>query len=172
MTDIASDPWVPNSVSNLNIPGIVERCDRAVYEMLESESARLNDIVPADIERFQANGEGLRTYVDVIYSMDVLDLPHSYEAMYPIHYATQGVDYDGVKNKSIRDLTRLLVNAWVQWTRSESADRSNALYESDYNRWVKILDAYDGMLKAYVIEATPMDTPASSSYELVSNAQS
>ena len=172
MTDIALDPWVPNSVSNLNIPGIVERCDRSVYEMLESESARLNDILPDDITRFQANGQGLRTYVEVIYSMKPLDLPHSYEAMYPIHYATQGVDYDAIKNPSIRDLSRLLVNAWVQWTRSESADRSNGLYEADYNRWTRIIDAYDAQLKAYVIEATPMDTPATSSYELVSNAES
>jgi len=172
MTDIALDPWVPNSVSNLNIPGIVERCDRLVYEMLESESARLNDILPDYITRFQANGAGLRIYVDVIYGMKPLDLPHSYEAMYPIHYATQGVDYDAIKNPSIRDLSRLIVNGWVQWTRSESADRSNGLYEADYLRWVRILDAYDAQLKAYVIEATPMDTPATSTYELVSNAES
>ena len=170
MTDIALDPWVPNSVSNLNIPGIVERCDRLVYEMLESESARLNDILADDLQRFGDNGKSLRLYVDVIYGMAPMDLPHSYEAMYPIHYATQGVDYDAIKCPSIRDLSRLIVNGWVQWTRSESADRSNGLYEADYLRWIRIITAYDNMIAAYIKEGTPIDTPATSSYELMSNA--
>ena len=172
MTDVALDPWQPNSVSNMNVPGIVERCDRLVYEMLESESARLNDILEDDLTRFKENGEALILYVETIYKLKPMDLPHSYEAMYPIHYATQDVDYDAVKCPSIRDLARLLVNAWVQWTRSETADKSNGLYEADYNRWVRIMEAYMSMIDSYIEQAHPLDTPATSSYELVSNAQS
>jgi hypothetical protein len=170
MTDIALDPWEPTAVSNLNVPGIVERLDRMVYEMLEGESAHLNDLLPDDIKRLIQNSAAIQTYVKVIFEGTALDLPHSYEAMYPIHYATKGYDYDAVKNKSLRDLTRLLVNAWVQWSRSESADRSNALYEDDYIRFVRIMEAYDNMIAAYVTEATPLDTPASSQYEIISNA--
>jgi len=170
MTDIANDPWEPKNCSNLNVPGIVERLDRTVYELLESESAHLNDMTADDLKRAQDNSTALRLYVDVIYKMKPLDLPHSFEAMYPIHYSTEGYDYNAVKNRIIRDLSRLMVNAWVQWTRSESADRSNGLYEADYNRWIRILDAYDVMLAEYAAEGTPIDTPANSSYELTSNA--
>jgi hypothetical protein len=170
MTDIAQDPWVPTNVSNMNIPGIVERMDRMTYEMLESEAAKLNDIPSFDIKRIQDQSAALQGYVKTIYESAPLDLPHSYEAMYPIHYATQGYDYDATKNKAIRDLARYLVNGWVQWSRSESADRSNGLYPADYNRFVALMATFDNLIDAYIKQYTPLDTPAQSQYEIESNA--
>jgi hypothetical protein len=170
MTDIAQDPWQPTAVSNMYVPGIVERMDRMVYTMLESESSGLNDIVQGDLNRIEQDSAALQGYVKVLFDEGSLDLPHSYEAMYPIQYATLGYNYDDCKNKALRDLTRLLVAGWVGWSRSESADRSNGLYEADYNRFVTTMQSFDNLVSAYIKNYTPLDTPAISSYEIDSNA--
>jgi hypothetical protein len=170
MTDIAQNPWEPTSVSSMTVPGIVERMDRMVYTMLESEAAKLNDIPQGDLDRIIQDSAALQGYVKVIYDEGTLDLPHSFEAMYPIHYATKDADYDGVKNKAVRDLTRLLVAGWVGWSRSESADRSNGLYDADYNRFVALMASFDNLVDAYIKNYTPLDTPAISTYEVMSNA--
>jgi hypothetical protein len=83
---------------------------------------------------------------------------------------TDGYNYDNTKNKAIRDLTRILVAGWVAWSRSETADKSNGLYEADYNRFVATMASFDAMVQAYIKEYTPLDTPAISSYEIESNA--
>jgi hypothetical protein len=160
-----ADVWTPDAVRNMDVVGIVERIDRIIYELMESESSNLNSLEDEDMTRVTEYNSSLRTYASVVNSSTRLDLPHSYPSMYDIKYVTKGVDYAGTKNRIIRDLVRLYSNAMVHWSRSESADKSNKFYEKDYVRFLKIMDRIDGYLTAYVAEATPLDLPESSAFE-------
>ena len=157
--------WEPDHVRNMDVVGIVERIDRTIYELMESESSELNSLEEYDVKRVLDYNTALRTYADVINAANRMDLPHSYPQMYAIKYITQGVDYNGTKNRIIRDLVRYYANAMVQWSRSESADKSNGFYDADYNRFILIMDRIDGYMESYIKEATPLDLPESSAFE-------
>ena len=159
------DPYDPDTVRNMDIVGLVERIDRYVFDMAEFESASLNEIISYDIERLEQYSRALRTYSSMISSASSMDLPHSYPHMYEIKYITKELNPDNVKNKAIRDLIRLYMNAWVQLSRSESADRSNGFMAADYDRFLLIMDRADQYLATYVQSVLPVDTPHSSSYE-------
>ena len=169
MSTITNEPWSPDSVRNMDVVGIVERWDKYAYELFTSESATLNSINQYDMDRILQYNAALRTYVDTINDSVMMDLPHSTPAMYNIKYLTQGLEYDNVKNKAIRDLIRLYVNGWLQWSRSESADKSNGFYDFDYNRFVLIMDRIDQFIAAYIEQATPQDQPESSNYSAQKN---
>lgn len=162
---VEGDVWTPDHVRNMDVVGIVERIDRTIYELMESESSNLNSFEEYDIERAVSYNSSLRTYAAVVNDANRMDLPHSYPSMYEIKYITQGVDYGNTKNRLVRDLVRLYSNAMVQWSRSESADKSNGFYDADYNRFILIMDRIDGYIASYIQEATPLDLPESSAFE-------
>ena len=162
---IEENVWEPDKVRNMDVVGAVERIDRTIYELMESESSMLNSLEEYDIERVLQYNAALRTYCAVINSANRMDLPHSYPGMFDIKYITKETDYDGTKNRIIRDLVRYYANAMVQWSRSESADKSNGFYEADYTRFLLIMDRIDAYMEAYIKEATPLDLPESSAYE-------
>ena len=164
------DIWTPDQVRNLDVVGVVERIDKCMYEIMESESAMLNSIEEYDLERIKSYNAALRNYTEVVYKSNRMDLPHSYPSMYQIKYLTLGkTEYDETKNKNLRDLLRLYANAMVQWSRSESADKSNGYYDADYSRFELIMDRIDGYINAYVEESTPLDWPESSTFEDAQN---
>ena len=65
----------------------------------------------------------------------------------------------------VRDFCRLLINAQVNWSRSESADLSNGFFPADVERWTRIVSRINSYIEKYVNEATPIDMPESSTYE-------
>jgi hypothetical protein len=159
------NPWEPTSVRNMDVVGMVERIDRFAYDIMHFESAQLNEITSFDLERIAAYNEALRNYASTINSAESMDLPHSYPHMYEIHYATSEMELDTMKNKALRDIIRLYINAWVQWSRSESADKSNSFHPADYNRFILIMNRLDQYIASYVQATLPLDMPESSNYE-------
>lgn len=169
MADVAVDPWSPTSCRNMDVVGIVERWDKYTYEIMTSMSGTLNSIDEFDLERIQSYNKALRTYASVIFKSNRMDLPHTTPNMYNIQYLTQGLNFDDIKNKALRDIIRLYVNGWNQWSRSESADRSNGYEEFDYNRFLLIMDRIEGFIQSYIDEALPLDLPESSTFEDANN---
>lgn len=167
MADEQENLWEPASIRNMDVVGVCERIDRTMYEISQSESASLNSLEEYDLNRIISYNSALRTYVDVVNQANRMDLPHSYPAQYTIKYICNdaNVDYDGTKNRILRDLQRLYANMLLQWSRSESADKSNGFYEADYNRFLLIMDRVDGYIDSYIKEATPLDLPESSTFE-------
>ena len=167
MSNEVENIWDPADIRNMDVVGVCERIDRIMYEMSQSESAKLNSLEEYDIERIIQYNAALRIYVSTVNEANRMDLPHSYPAMYSIKYiCSEGnIDYESTKNRIIRDLQRLYANMLVQWSRSESADKSNGFYEADYNRFILIMDRIDGYISSYIKEATPLDLPESSTYE-------
>jgi hypothetical protein len=160
-----SNPWMPNEVRNMDICGLVERIDRVIYETMTSESASLNELNSFDIQRQMDYSSTLRTYASMMNSASVMDLPHSYPHMYKIHYLTETVDVEDIKNKGLRDIIRYYLNAMVQLSRSESADKSNAFHPADYGRFLLIMDRIDQYISAYLQATLPIDFPKSSDFE-------
>ena len=163
-----SNPHEPTHVRNMDVVGIVERLDRASFDVMEFESASLNEVTEYDLARIRQYNAVLRTYASVVNSATNMDLPHSYPHMYEIKYITTDLNFDNVKNKVLRDVVRLYANAWVQWSRSESADRSNGWMPSDYDRFIIIMDRLDSYLTEYAAQALPIDLPHSTTFEMES----
>ena len=159
------DPWEPETVRNMDVVGMVERIDRYAFDIMAFESSSLNEITTYDLERIQSYNEALRVYGSTINSSPVMDLPHSYPHMYQITYITKEMDIANVKNKAIRDIIRMYVNNWVNWARSESADRANGWHPGDYSRFIIIMDRLDVFIQSYIGATLPLDLPKSSSFE-------
>jgi hypothetical protein len=155
----------PSTVRNMDVVGIAERIDRTMYEIATSESSTLNSLEQYDLERIEMYNAALRTYASFINSSVMMDLPHSTPTQFTIKFLTQGLDLDSTKNRVLRDLLRLYSSALLQWTRSESADKSNGWYPFDYDRFLLIMDRIDGYLSQYVESALPLDLPESSAFE-------
>jgi len=166
-TSVASDQDIydPSSVRNMDVVGIVERIDRTQYELITSMSASLNSLDQYDLARIEVYNTSLRTYASFVNSANLMDLPHSTPTQFTIKFLTQDLDFDAVKNRIIRDLLRLYSSALLQWSRSESADKSNGWYPFDYDRFLLIMDRIDGYLASYVASVMPLDLPESSAFE-------
>ena len=115
----------PAKCRNFDVTGTVDRLDRILYELCNSESASTNDFNEYDRVRFTSMWGEIDTYVTVIQQQARLDLSHAYPAMYTFRYVSKesNVDWESVKNSFVRDLCRLVANGMVQWSRSESADQ-------------------------------------------------
>lgn len=164
------DPFSPSEVKNMNVVGIVEAMDGAVYEIMNSGSASLTSTELADYNRIVDSAARISSYAAVIYEGNTLDLPHSNDPAYEIEYTTQGMDFADIKNHGLRDIIRLYVNGWVDWSRSASADRPSNYYAADYNRFVNLMVSINDMLAAYDVGGAPQDSPAHSSYEMAKNS--
>ena len=164
------DPFSPSEVKNMNVVGIVEAMDAAVYEIMNSGSASLTSIELADYTRIVDGAARISKYAAVIYDGKTLDLPHSNDPAYKIEYSTEGMDFADIKNHGLRDIIRLYVNGWVDWSRSASADRPSNYYSADYNRFLNLMSSITDMLAAYDAGGEPMDAPAHSSYEEAKHA--
>ena len=160
-----SNPWEPVNVRNQDVVGAVERADRYAYDIVKFESAFINEITNFDMTRIQSYVTALRTYVNTLNEAPPTDNPHSYPGMYTIYYLTEGLDFDTCKNKALRDIIRMLVNTWVNMSRSESADKSNGYLPFDVQRWNMHLDRIDYYIKSYIDVALPLDLPESSAFE-------
>jgi len=162
------DIYQPEQCRNFDVTGVVDRLDRILYELCNSESATTNDFNEYDQARFTTMWGEVQTYITAIQAQSRLDLPHSYPAMYSFRYVSKdtSVDWEGTKNSFVRDLCRLVANAMVQWSRSESADQSNRYIPADENRWNLIFNRGNAMVETYAKEALPGDKPESSDFEL------
>jgi len=161
----SQDLYDPSVVRNMDVVGIVERIDRTQFELLSSQSATLNSLDTYDLARIEAYNVALRSYASFVNSASQMDLPHSTPTQFTIKFLTEESDFDTVKNRIIRDLLRLYSSALLQWSRSESADKSNGWYPFDYTRFQLIMDRIDGYLAQYVASTTPLDLPESSAFE-------
>jgi hypothetical protein len=168
MANEVSNIYEPPSCRNFDVTGAVDRLDRVLYELCTSESAVTNDFNEYDRNRFTANWAEVQTYISAIQSQDRLDLPHSFPAMYVFRYISKdtNVEWESVKNAFVRDLARLVVNAMVQLSRSESADQSNKYIPADISRWNLLFARGNDMVTQYAQVALPGDKPESSDFEL------
>ena len=167
--------YTPSQCRNFDVVGVVDRIDRALYELCTSESAVTNEFNEYDQVRYLTMTSEINQYIGVIQDQERLDLPHSYPAMYTYNFITQAatnpqtgepIAWEQIKNSFVRDLARLMANALVQWSRSESADASNKFIPKDVERWNLIYDRSVAMVEKYAKEALPGDKPESSDYEL------
>ena len=170
-----SNIYDPDSCRNFDVVGVVDRINRVLYELCTSESAVTNDFNADDQKRYLTMTNEIDQYIQVIVEQSRLDLPHSYPAMYHFNYITQNatnpqtgepVEWERIKNSFVRDLARLMANAQVQWSRSESADASNKFIPADVERWDKIYARSSSMVNEYAEKVLPGDKPESSDYEL------
>ena len=166
--------YEPATCKNFDVTGVVDRLDRILYELCTNESAHTNDFNPYDQERFTTQWGEVNLYVTTIQEQTRLDLPHSFPAMYHFRFMSSeaSVAWENVKNSFVRDLARLVANAMVQWSRSESADQSNRYSPADLNRWTLIYNRGNAMVEKYAAEALPGDKPETSNFELTSRGVS
>jgi hypothetical protein len=165
----------PEKCRNFDVVGVVDRLDRTLYELCTSESAVTNDFNAYDRNRYTTMMSEINQYIITVQEQERLDLPHSYPAQYSYVFYTKDavhpqtgepIDWQRIKNSFVRDLARLVANALVQWSRSESADASNKFIPADVERWELIYARSEAMVEKYADDVLPGDKPESSDYEL------
>ena len=165
----------PEACRNFDVVGVVDRINRALYELCTSESAVTNDFNQFDQGRYLTMTGEIDQYIQVIGEQERLDLPHAYPAQYHFNYITKDaqnlqtgepIAWERIKNSFVRDLARLMANAQVQWSRSESADASNKFIPADVERWKLIYARSTAIVEKYAADVLPGDKPESSDFEL------
>jgi len=161
--------WTPSTTSNINIKPLVEKFDRAVSNILQSESAELENISGFDLGRMQSWSSQIREQTDLIYSAGPLDLPYVGPVL-PYDFQTQDIDLQSIKCIDLRTLAIEFTAGWTHWSRSTSSKKTNGFEEADYQRAIAILDRIDAILSHHVA-AGPEDHPKTGEYRDASTGE-
>ena len=167
---IGGTPHEPTGIKNMDIVGVVERMDRAVYDMGNNNSAETTILLMDDAFRIRDQALVIIGYAAAINEQNHMDTPHS-KTPYTIRWTTVEplYNFDAIKNELIRDITRYYISGWEQLTRSDSADVSNKWTPNDYGRFeqamLRVLTTIEGYIAAVEDGTLPEDIPQMSNYE-------
>ena len=154
-----ASPYEVTEANNYDIIGGVERFDKVIGEIAQSESADGGANSSFDRTRIDSYNAALRAYMATIASQTgQVDLPHSYPTLYPIEYWSNTLDVQ-VRNPSVRNLLVLYMQGMEQLSKSASAGHSNGITPHDYQRFLMIMDKIENFLTDYIDQATPIDMP-------------
>ena len=154
-----ASPYDVAEANNYDIIGGVERFDKIIGEIAQSESADGGANSSFDRTRVDTYNAALRAYMSTIAAQTgQVDLPHSYPTAYPIEYWSNTLDVT-VRNPSVRNLLVLYLQGMEQLSKSASAGHSNGITPHDYNRFLLIMDKIEAFLTDYIDQATPIDFP-------------
>ena len=154
-----ASPYEVTEANNYDIIGGVERFDKVIGEIAQSESADGGAQSSFDRVRIDSYNAVLRSYMATVAAQTgLVDLPHTYPTPYPIKYWSNTLDVE-VRNPASRNLLIMYTQGMEQLSKSASAGHSNGITPHDYQRFVQIMDKIEAFLTDYVDQVTPVDMP-------------
>ena len=154
-----ANPYEVLEANNYDIIGGVERFDKVIGEIAQSESADGGANSEFDRARIDSYNSAIRAYMGTVAAQTgTVDLPHTYPTPYPIRYWSNTLDVE-VRNPAVRNLLVLYLQGMEQLSKSASAGHSNGISPHDYNRFLMIMDKIETFLTDYIDQATPIDFP-------------
>lgn len=151
---------INSQVINLDVAGLLERVDRARYEVLKSGSANVDDIRQADRGRIDSYNAEIRSYTAYIADEPEQDYPESGAEVYTVRYLVTE-DMEQVENLGLRDLDRLYKKVVVELSNSQSARQESGLKLQDKQRMDAYLDRIESLLTKHLDVVNPLDLPDS-----------
>lgn len=151
---------INTEVNNLDVAGLLERVDRARYEVLKAGSANVDDIRAADRRRIDSYNAEIQSYANYVAAEPEQDYPESYPETYQVRYlVTPGME--AVENLGIRDLDRLYRKVLVELSNSQSARYPSGLKVQDKERIDSYMARIDSLLVNHLDSVNPLDLPES-----------
>jgi hypothetical protein len=144
--------------------GLLERMDRARFEVLKSASANVDDIRQADRGRIDAYLDEAQSYADYVAAEPQQDYPESYPDVYEVAYKVTD-DMTKIENLGIRDLDRLFRVAIVEMSNSQSARYPSGFKEQDKARFDEYVQRIRDLLTKHLDKVNPLDLPESNPSE-------
>jgi hypothetical protein len=155
---------INNQVNNLDIAGLLERMDRARFEILKSSSANVDDIREADRARIDTYIAEAQSYADYIAAEPQQDYPESYPDVYEVDYKVTE-DITKVENLGVRDIDRLFKVAIVEISNSQSARYPSGFKTQDKGRFDQYTQRIRDLLEKHLDKVNPLDLPESNPSE-------
>jgi hypothetical protein len=156
----------PNQIHNYDLVTFAKKVDTAMVGILNSESSKVNEILPVDMGRIESWNSSISNYMNLLFTTERVDAPHSTGDTYTINYLSSQADFDALINEDLAWVLRDYASMIKQQTRSDSAQISNGILEDDYNRFVSAMNKMQVLLVAYKDSTVaPLDQPQESLYE-------
>jgi GTP1/Obg family GTP-binding protein len=145
-------------VNNLDIRGLLERVDRARYEVLKAGSANIDDIRQADRNRIDTYNSEIVSYAAYIAAEPEQDYPESYPEVYEVNYMVTE-DMEVIENLGLRDLDALYKKFVVELSNSQSARYPSGIKLQDKARVDSYMQRIDSLLTNHLDAVNPLDLP-------------
>jgi hypothetical protein len=140
----------------MDIVSLARKINRAISELIHSQSSPVSEFHPADWERLQSYVMVGEAYKAWIVDQPVLDLPESHPTMYPL---PENPQIPPLENECLSDLVGLLIVLRTELVNSSSARVGSGLGKFDSARF----DATMGKIKKYMTDFVqkigPVDLP-------------
>ena len=151
-------------VNSLDVRGLLERVDRARYEVLKSGSSNFDDIRTADRDRIDTYNAEIISYANYIAAEPEQDYPESYPETYTVKYMVTE-DMTVVENLGLRDLDALYEKVIVELSNSQSARYPSGLKTQDKARIDSYMARIESLLTNHLDKVNPLDLPESNPSE-------
>lgn len=148
-----------NLTYNTDIDGLVRRINRFIVEISKAQTSGISQTASFDITRMSSYTKAIRSYVEWVVSVPLLDLPET--GPRPINLPVSPVIPE-MENESLYDIATLLELARDELTNSQSSRMSSNLMRFDHDRLIAIVDKVDNFIETYVTLVDPLDLPESS----------
>lgn len=157
-------PVLMNGTYNIHIAMVVRLIDRAILEVVGSQSAPGPGMRSADALRISQYVKELRSFISYSSKLPETDTVKSYPIPVPFDLP---VVLPRIENDSMWLLAQMLDTLRIEVGNSASARIPNGWWAPDLPRTGKMLDDVDRFMAEHVAKATPSDYPESSPRDLV-----
>jgi len=149
---------INSEVNSLDMAGLLERMDRARFEILKSASANVDDIRTADRQRIDAYLAEAQSYADYVAAEPEQDYPESYPDVITVDYRVTE-EITKVENLGIRDVDRIFRTAIVEMSNSQSARLPSGFKAQDKVRFDSYIARITSLLTKHLDNVNPLDLP-------------
>lgn len=156
-----------NVTYNTDIDGLIRRIDRAIVEVVKSQSSGVSQTISFDVVRTRSYIAGIRAYIEYIVAQPTMDLPETGPRAVQL---PNKPTIPLMENESLRDMATMLDLMRDEMSASQSSRLSSNLISHDLVRATSYLLRMDKFLTDYITVIDPLDLPESSPMSPITGA--
>lgn len=155
----ASIPQTDNATINIDVAMIVRLLDRAIIEVVRSQSAPISGVRVADASRLESYLKEMESFVTWASRQPESDTPKS--APMVIKLDTP-LALPAIENDAMWRVAQLLDTARFEVANSQSGGMPNGIKSQDKDRWMSYFADVRRFMGEHVAIVNPVDLPESS----------
>ncbi len=157
-------PIVTNATYNIEVATIVRYLDRAIIEVVQSQSAPLSDSHAHDLTRLDSYLVNLHSFLTWAARQPESDTPKSHPIALTLPEAKVVPD---IENDALWRVAQMLDTFRFEAVNSETSRRSNGVKAQDLSRWRSYLADVKAFIDDHIRIVQPIDYTESSPRALV-----
>lgn len=151
-------PIIQNSTYNIEVATLVRYIDRAVIEVVQSQSAPLSDSHEHDLTRLDSYLVNINSFLNWASRMPESDTPKSHPIALTLPEPKKVPD---IENDALWRVAQMLDTFRFEAVNSESSRRSNGVKVQDLARWKSYLTDIKSFMDDHIRVTHPADFPES-----------